>query len=520
MKKQKIAILELLVAGPEKAASRMLYNRLLTKQYVSIMPQIVSVWCREMGHEVHYCTYYGQSAVESVIPDNLDTLIISCYTKNCSLAYAIATLYRQKGVKTILGGPHAKVFAKDALRFFDIVVQRCDKELLNEVIRYDDLSVRKIFDCDRALMDIPSVEERLPEIKQASFINDKPTRFSVVPLLTSIGCPYTCNFCTDWSNDYKLLPTDRLYNDLKFMSSNYSDVLIGYHDPNFGVNFDTTMEVIQRIPKSQRNPYVMESSLSILRPKRMPTLGDTNCVFVLPGIESWDGYSKKAALRKNTGQDKLNEVIKHLNELSNHVEGIQANLIFGTDVDIGETPVELTREFIVRMPNVWPAINVPIPYGETPLTEQWYKQNRLLPNMPFNFFRNPYLTFIPENYDAVTYYKLWLTIRQSLMSRRLLVNRWLSKTSTRVKFMNTLRALSMKKGFVEVTKHLAAIESDEHLRKYHRGESTALPEYYHNLFEKQLGKYATLLPRKLRYPELGYDEGKSEYDIIDIVNIQ
>ena len=30
------------------------------RQYASVMPQAVSVWCRELGHQVFYATYFGQ----------------------------------------------------------------------------------------------------------------------------------------------------------------------------------------------------------------------------------------------------------------------------------------------------------------------------------------------------------------------------------------------------------------------------------------------------------------------------
>ena len=49
-----------------------------------------------------------------------------------ALAYALAKLYRREGTLTVIGGPHARSFPADRLRFFDWVVLECDKTLIGE----------------------------------------------------------------------------------------------------------------------------------------------------------------------------------------------------------------------------------------------------------------------------------------------------------------------------------------------------------------------------------------------------
>jgi len=501
-KKLRIGVVELLTEGPAESVAGMLYNRMFMKQYVSIMPQVISVWCRQLGHDVTYATYYGQQEISDLLPTKLDFIFISTYTKNCALAYAIAQQYRAGGAITVIGGPHAKAFPRDCQRYFDITVRECDKELLEDILA-GGRETPALVSSGRTLKDIPTVEERMPEIRKASFVDGKPSRFSVIPLLASVGCPYTCNFCIDWSNDYHLLPLDRLRADLEYISRHFPGMLVAYHDPNFGVNFDAIMDVIRGIEPGKRNPYVMESSLSILKPSRLPVLSETKCVFVLPGIESWGGYSNKAGVGRRTGEDKLNDVVAHLRELSEHVEGIQANLIFGTDSDYGETPIELTQKFIHALPEVWPAINVPIPYGGTPLTDEWREGGRILSQMPLLFYRNPYLTFLPAHYDTRAYYENWLKMRRTILSPLLLARRMTSNVSPRVKLMNALRTLRMRTGYTEVSQHLRAILGDRQLADFHAGRTNDLPEYYHRKYEKALGRFAHIIPRSERMPLLG-----------------
>ena len=73
----------------------------------------------------------------------------------------------------------------------------------------------------------------------------------------------------------------------------------------------------------------MESSLSILKPERLKRLRRTNCVYVAPGIESWIDYSNKAGAGARRGRSKLEGVVAHIKQLSQHVPGVQANFTVG-----------------------------------------------------------------------------------------------------------------------------------------------------------------------------------------------
>jgi radical SAM superfamily enzyme YgiQ (UPF0313 family) len=387
----------------------------------------------------------------------------------------------------------------------------CDKELVRNILNRD-FNPSSIVSTNTSLTELPTVEERIEEIKTASFDNGRPTSTSFIPILSSIGCPYTCNFCIDWDSKYYTFSTERLKTDLHYISKNFPKVSIGYHDPNFAVKFDQIMDIIETLPPGQRNGYVMESSLSIIKESRLHRLKETNCIYVLPGIESWNDYSNKAGSGNKSGQEKFDSVVRHLDKLSSHVEGIQANLIFGTDADSGPEPVQLTKQFIKALPAVWPALNIPIPYGGTPLTNDFLKQDRIIRTIPFMFYRNPYLTFSLAHYDIVEYYSHWCDIRKLLMSKQMLLSRVMSKTSVKVKFMNSLRTLSMKSGYIEAKTHFDLLKSDKNFRSFHEQSNAVLPDYYHQKFENTLGPYSRLISRKERIPVLDQPGTTSEVE--------
>ena len=182
----KVGIIDILSDELSSTWGTKFYRFFFQRQYMSIMPQTIAVWCRQLGHKVHYCTFYGQKDPLHLLPDDLDVLFVASYTQASAMAYALAKVFRDRGTLTVIGGAHARSFPTDCLRFFDLVVRDCNKELVDDILRghYDPPAV---ITSGRPLMDFPSVEERMPEIKIASFYNGRPSLTSIVPMLSSIG---------------------------------------------------------------------------------------------------------------------------------------------------------------------------------------------------------------------------------------------------------------------------------------------------------------------------------------------
>ena len=100
----RVGILELLLDTVTTSYTSAVFGRLLRRQFYSIMPQVVAVWARGLGHEVHYATYYGQSDPANLLPADLDIVFISTYTQASALANAMSVFYRMGGALTVAGG--------------------------------------------------------------------------------------------------------------------------------------------------------------------------------------------------------------------------------------------------------------------------------------------------------------------------------------------------------------------------------------------------------------------------------
>ncbi len=313
-------------------------------------------------------------------------------------------------------------------------------------------------------------------------------------MLASVGCPYSCDFCTDWNVRYRSLSYDRLEADLRFAGEHLSSTILYFHDPNFGVRFDETVDVFEKIPPRNRNQYLVESSLKLLNPERLRRLRDTNCLGIAPGIESWNGYSNKAGVGKATGNEKLEQVVAQLHELRDNIPYLQANLILGLDVDSGDEPFALTKEFLAQTPFVWPHMNIPMAFGGTPLFDTFLREERILARIPFTFYRQPYLTAKLKNYDALDYLQKMVDLHSFAVSKQMVLRRLRLSRNAVIAIGTYIRILTVRNEMAEMQETVKHLKHDAQMQAFHAGDTDELPAFYAKAYRKRLGDYAELMP--------------------------
>ena len=321
-------------------------------------------------------------------------------------------------------------------------------------------------------------------------------------MLSSIGCPYHCAFCIAWDNPYQLMSRERLAEDLRFLAERLPKAEIAFHDPNFGVKFDPTLEVLESVPPDIRLPYLMEASLSILRGDRPRRPGETNCIGVAPGIESWTDYSNKAGAAGMHAQQKVVQTADHFRHLFEHVPYLQANFIFGLDSDAGHEPIDLTLDFMDRTPFVWPTFNIPVPFGGTPLYDELSRTGRIRETMPFIFYYAPYLVMTIRNYDPITYYEKLISLFAYSSAPRMLRRRVAGAPNRNVAALHIARTIGTRTDIRRYREILRMLRTDRSFRRFTEGEAVPLPTYYQAEFDRILGPDAAMLAPAERTPIL------------------
>jgi radical SAM superfamily enzyme YgiQ (UPF0313 family) len=282
MRKLRIGIIDLVAKSPTRA----MFARVMNANLASIMPQVIAVWCEQEGHDVRLVCYTGFENLIKALPDNPDLVFIGAFTEAAQLSYALSNLFRSRGAVTVLGGPHARCYPQDAQKYFDYVLGFTDKAVVCEVLQ--DCSkhrpIGRHIEAPRQPAQLPGMRERWkfiePTLRKAPFIK-------MVPMLGSLGCPYTCSFCIDSVVPYQSLDFDVMKEDLRFLLRKFKRPLVGWHDPNFGVRFNDCMDAIESAVPPDSIDFIAESSLSLLSEPRLARLKRNGFKALLPGIESW-----------------------------------------------------------------------------------------------------------------------------------------------------------------------------------------------------------------------------------------
>ena len=497
MRHLRVSVLDLVTKGP----ARSLWNRVMEPNFASIMPQVIGVWCEEAGHEVRFLCYTGAEDILRELPADTDVLFIAAYTQTAQLAYALSHLYRQRGVVTVLGGSHARCYPDDAARYFDYVLGFTDKALIQDILR--ECAPQRPLGLQLAAKRQPS---HLPGVEQRwKFIAPtiaKTHVLKLVPMISSLGCPYTCSFCIDSLVDYQALDVLQIRNDLRFLLKKMKRPRVGWHDPNFGVRFDEIMGVIEEAVPSDRIDFLAESSLSLLSEPRLARLRANGFKAILPGIESWYEMGGKSKTGRRTGLEKVRQVADHVNTILRYIPYLQANFVLGLDSDEGEEPFELTKTFVDLAPGAFPAYSLLSAFGQAaPLNLELQRQGRVLPT-PFHFLDNNRATNVrPKNYSWTSLYDNVLALRKHSFSWRTVGLRFAANEMSLPRWMNLIRARSSE-GMGRLrydTIVRRRLDSDAALRSYFEGDTTALPEFYTEQVRRDLGPFWAALPPDALY---------------------
>jgi hypothetical protein len=492
MRRLRVAVLDLVTKGPTRA----LYARAMNANMASIMPQVIATWCEAEGHEVSFVCYTGLEDLSAQLPAHVDLVFIGAFTEAALLAYALSNRFRSLGAVTALGGPHARCYPEDAAGHFDYVLGFTDRSTVREVLRdcsrHRPRGVR--LSAERQPLSLPGVRERWkyvePTLRKAKVLK-------IVPMLASLGCPYTCSFCIDSVVPYQPLDLDVLKEDLKFLLRTMKRPRVAWHDPNFGVRFDETLDAIESAAPPDSIDFVAESSLSLLSEAHLQRLQRNGFKAVLPGVESWYELGNKSKTGARKGAEKVEQVSEHVRLILKYLPYVQTNFVLGLDVDEGPEPFELTKRFVDAAPGAFPGYSLLSAFGRAaPLNLEYQRQGRVLP-FPFHFLDNNHAMNVrPKNYSWTEFYDNVISLTRYTFSWRAIGRRFSAAKHTIPRWMNVVRAVSSE-GFGRIGYYAELrrrLETDIPLRKFYEQETTELPEFFRERVRKDLGPFWSSLP--------------------------
>jgi hypothetical protein len=447
-----------------------------------------------------YRTYTGNEPVEDLVRGNWQVAFISSYTRTAEAAYALAHHFSSRGAVTVLGGPHALAYPADALRAFDYVVGLTDFEVIRQILEERKVArggLGEWLSAARHPRQLPSLRERAPFLRTALASTQW---LRTIPMLSSLGCPYSCGFCSDAEVPFQALELGALEEDVRFAGREFPGSLLFWHDPTFGVRFDATLNAIERGRGSARIRFGAETSLALLSEERAERLARAGFVAMLPGIEQWGRADPKVGFGSASGRDKLELAVARVTDLLRWIPYVQVNFIFGLDQE-QQSAYDLTAEFVRRVPGAWPNFNVITGYGQaSPLSTSLLASGRLLP-IPFSLLDQKTCPNVqlPDGDLALMFERL-IPVAEMAFSVRHSIRRAGAGSTLGVRLINLLRARGseQRQRLAWYRRLLAALTTDADVRAFFTGTSRRLPPLLRELARNRIAAFWPLLSPEFR----------------------
>jgi radical SAM superfamily enzyme YgiQ (UPF0313 family) len=350
-----------------------------------MMPQLALIILEGLTPKEHQVVTVDEEAETIDLEHDCDLVGISFMTSNASRAYWLAGEFKKRGRTVVLGGVHPTLLPEEASPHGDAVVIGEAEGVWAELLEdFQNGRLKKIYHNPR-----PDLSVYVP--KDFSKIT-KRSLFSLVPIMTTRGCPYHCDFCcvTDlFGKEIRHVPVDNVVRDIRESGARNFMFL----DDNIIGHRSYAKELFAAL-KPLKISWVGQSSISLLvkDDELLRLAAESGCIGLFVGLESIK-EAQMSSMRKSFGTIRgLEEALKKL-----HRAGIftHASMIFGFDEDTPDV-FEDTANFLIRNKVHTVAFNVLTPYPGTKTFRKMKEEGRLLTD-DWTYYDHSTVVFQPKN---------------------------------------------------------------------------------------------------------------------------
>lgn len=295
-----------------------------TKFVITPILHVLRIWTESLGHTIRV-TVCGESDVN--IQTDADIVAFSVYTFMAPSAYRLSDQLRQKGKFVILGGPHFHGYKtiEEAKPHCDVVVDTICEEQWANLLR--DIEYEKILPGRPKAIHIEDTDNkfRFPDNMHETYKTLGRFRFPLI--MSSLGCPYHCEFCNAYMpGKYILRDIPTIYKELSSIQGNVAV----FCDATFGLNKKYAIDLMNAIAPLGKHLFI-QTTLGILDDKLIDAFKIGGVGWVSVGIESFAIPQKKHGRNAcDKDMDTLNRIIDAINKRG---ISVQANFICGMDGD-------------------------------------------------------------------------------------------------------------------------------------------------------------------------------------------
>ncbi|HTX87806.1 MAG TPA: radical SAM protein [Bacteroidales bacterium] len=326
-----------------------------------------------------------EEEVEKInLDEECDLVGISCMTANSPRAYELAYEFRKRGKTVIMGGVHPTILPEEAAQHADAVVIGEAEGVWEEVLRDFSSGTLK----PKYHNPSPDLDQYIP--KDFSKIL-KNRLFNLIPIMSTRGCPYQCDFCcvTDlFGKTIRHIPVKNIVKDIETSGGRnfmfLDDNIIGH--PKYAKELFRAL-----IPLKIK--WVGQASISFLKETELLELAaKSGCKALFIGLESVNELNQKTMKKSMKDNKELLAMIKKIKKMGIL---IHASMIFGFDSDTRNVFRE-TVKFLIKAKISTVSFNILTPYPGTKTYEEFKSSGRLLTD-DWRYYDHNTVVFQPKN---------------------------------------------------------------------------------------------------------------------------
>lgn len=272
-----------------------------------------------------------------------DIIGVSTLTPTALRGYEILDFFRGRGIKTIIGGPHATFMPQEALGHADYV---CVGEGENSIVDIVEGNVEK------GIVGKREVEYEKTPIPDLSLIVNRPRNngifskiinTSIHPMATSRGCPFNCSFCSVtkmYGRNYRMLSLERVLEEV----DNSGKRNFFFYDDNFAKNKQRAAQLFEEL-KKRKIKWSAQVDVHIADDDGfLDLMKESGCNYLYIGFESVNDKTLES-YGKHQDRGDIEKCAKRLHKHNIRKHGM---FVFGSDEDKPET-IEDTVKFCKKI---------------------------------------------------------------------------------------------------------------------------------------------------------------------------
>jgi len=311
--------------------------------------------------------------VERLTHEDADLVGITAMTCNAPRAYDIASRYRARGVKTVIGGVHASMLPDEARKFVDSVVVGEPESVWHRLLAdFEAHELKPVYTGERASMGNLAIPKR-------NLYSARRYRLKA-SVESARGCPNDCEFCsvtTLHGRTYRQRPVDAVLGEIESLECGYfffaDDNVLGYGIEERAIRLFRGM-----VERGLNKAWACQVGIDFARnPEVLSHARRAGCIGVFIGFESINEESLRGMHKARNLRVGISNYRTVVRKIHDYGMAVHAAFVFGADGDKRDT-FDRTAEFLLESGIDSAQLTILTPLPGTRLYERLHRDGRLL----------------------------------------------------------------------------------------------------------------------------------------------